>query len=162
MCQECQSVDELPPHKGRPEDDVTLERLIYDLHTNSITGPHHGLLFTVPVSAWVNENARREIIRQIRQGGSAGIDELDPGYYNSRNQMRADAGECYSKHFRPKGSCVDYMTESKRILPPTAALRKEVGLPKPSESGVSVHLCSSCVVHSWVITKKRTELGMYK
>jgi hypothetical protein len=74
FCHECQSVDEIPPFIGRPEDDVALERLIYDLHTNNLTGAHHGLLYTVPVSAWVNEKAKREIIKQIRQGGSGGLD----------------------------------------------------------------------------------------
>lgn len=141
---------------------MLLERLITDHHSHPVLGAHRGLLFTVPLSAWANETAKKAIIKQIREGLSAGADELDPNYYASRDQLRTDALECYSQHLRPKGGCPDYMSDSKRILPDTAAERKDVGLPKPVDAGVGVWLCQACPVNSYVVTQKRAAAGMYK
>lgn len=162
LCTDCNSIDELPPHAGAPEDDVVLERCIHDLHTSPVMGAHRGLMFTVPVKHWADETKRKAIIKQMREGLSGGLDEIDEGYYDTRDQLRADAMKCWGEHRRPKGQCPDYMSDSKRILPPTRAERKEAGLPPPKESGVAIYQCAACPVHIYNITKRRAELGMYK
>lgn len=161
FCSSCSSVDTLPPHEGRPEDDVVLDRLIHDLHTHPVLGAHKGLLFTVPLKWWAKESSRQQIIKQIREGLSDGMDELDPDYYAHRDQLRADAMACFNRHLRPKGQCPDYMSESKKILPPTKAERKDLGLASPKESGVAIYECAACPVHVYNITKTREQRGMY-
>lgn len=162
LCTDCNSIDELPPHAGAPENDVVLERLIADLHTHPVMGAHRGLMFTVPVKHWANETARKAIIKQMREGLSGGLDEIDPDFYASRDNFRDDAMACWAQHLRPKGQCPDYMSESKKILPPTREERKELDLAAPKDSGVSISQCSWCPVHVYNITKRRSELGMYK
>lgn len=162
FCTSCSSIDSLPPHDGRPEDDVLLERLIHDMHTHPLLGPHKGLMFTVPLKWWANDAARKQIIKQIRDGLSDGMDELDPEYYENRDTFGEDALKCYAAHLRPKGGCPDYMSDSKKILPPTDGARKELGLAPVRETGIGISLCQMCPVHVGFVTNQRAKKGMYK
>jgi hypothetical protein len=162
LCLSCDSIDTLPPHDGRPEDDVLLERLIHDHHTHPLLGEHKGLMFSVPLKHWAKDSTQRAIIKQMREGMSSGLDELDEDFYATRDTYREDAAKCYNAHLRPKGGCPDYMSDAKKILPPTNPARKDLGLAPVQEVGIGIHLCQMCPVHVGFVTQQRAKKGMYK
>lgn len=161
-CMVCDSVEELPPYEGVPEEDHLLEILV-QRHVFASGEPHKGHLMKLPQLQWENENIRKEIIKQIKGGGSKGIDEFDPDFYATRNTFQEDALKCYSAHLRPTDGCPDYESASKRLLPNTKADRKELGLVDPAKApGPKNYLCYFCPVHSVVQTKLRALRGDYK
>lgn len=157
VCRTCKTIDELPPFDGRPEDDVLLE-ITVQRHGQD----HVGLLYNVSELHWRSDTLREEIKKQIVAGGSPGLDVFGTGYYSTRMQFHDDAMKCWSEHLKPKGQCPDYGSERKRLLPDTAAERKDAGLAKPSRSpGTRVYLCQFCPVHTYNVTRKREESGAY-
>lgn len=160
-CWNCKTIEELPDFEGRPEDDVLLE-ITVERHQSSGV-PHQGTLFKIGVKLWSTESIQKEIIRQIRNQASGGLDELDPGYYATRSTFYEDAMKCYSKHMRPKESCPDWKNESKRLVPKTDELRKEAGLVSAAKSAsTKVYLCDFCPVKSYYMTRQRLEAGLYE
>lgn len=160
-CWNCKSFEELPDFQGRPEDD-TLLALLVERH-QSAGVPHACTPFRVGVKLWSVERVRNAIIKQIREQTNGGLDELDPTYYATRSMFYEDAMVCYAKHLRPQDSCPDWMNETKRLVPNTAAERKELGLTAPNKSqATKVYLCDFCPVKSIVMTKKRAAAGLYK
>lgn len=152
-CKVCDSIEELPLFDGLPENDHLLQILV-DRHVFPSGEPHIGRLFRLPLMSWESQEARKEIIKQIKGGGSAGIDEFDPEFYATRNTFQEDALKCYSAHLRPTDGCPDYNSPSKRLLPNTKADRKEVGLVDPAKApGPKTYLCQFCPVHSVVQSK---------
>jgi hypothetical protein len=160
-CWQCRTIEELPDFEGRPEDDLLLEIVIEPHQTTGVQ--HKGTLFKIPVGIWSVQSQREEIIRQMRDQISGGLDNLDPDYYNTRSTFYEDAMKCYSAHLRPTDSCSDWKSETKRLLPKTDALRKEAGLMSAeSSASTRVYLCDFCPVKSVVMTKQRRAAGMYK
>lgn len=160
-CSVCDSVEELPLFDGAPENDHLLQILV-DRHVFPSGQPHVGRLFRLPLFSWENIEARKQVINQIKGGGSAGLDEIDPEFYATRNTFQEDALTCYSAHLRPTDGCPDYETPSKRLLPNTQSERKEVGLVDPAKApGPKTYLCQFCPVHSVVMQKKRALRGDY-
>lgn len=164
LCLVCGTIDELPPHDGPPETDVLLE-LTLEKHEFPSGERHMGKMFLLPVKSWANAEHRKEIIKQLKGGGSAGLDELDPdkSFYDTKMQFSEDAMECWKYHLYPKDpGCPDYESEEKRLLPKTDKERMELGLPDPASSGApKVYLCHFCPFHSVAVTKKRMIRGMY-
>lgn len=161
-CSVCDSIEELPLYDGPPEQDHLLQILV-DQHQFPSGEPHVGRLFRLPQLQWENPTARKQIIEQIKGGGSAGIDEFDPEFYATRNTFSEDAMKCYNAHLRPTDGCPDYNTPPKRLLPNTKADRKELGLVDPANApGPKTYLCQFCPVHSVVTTKMRELRGDYK
>lgn len=159
-CWNCKSIEELPDFEGRPEDDLLLEIIIEPHQTTGV--PHKGTLFKIPVGIWSVQSQREEIIKQMREQISGGLANLDPDYYTTKATFYEDAMKCYSTHLRPKDSCGDWKSESKRLLPKTDAMRKEAGLMTAKQSaGTRVYLCDFCPVKSVVMTKQRKSAGMY-
>ena len=160
-CMVCNSLEELPPFEGRPENDHLLE-IAVDPHKFPSGEPHKGLLFVVPTRVWMDENARRETIKQIKGGGSKGLDEFDKDFYSSRSTFQEDAMRCYNAHNRPKDGCSDYGSDRMRLLPNTAKERAELGLVSLKDApGPKNYLCMFCPVQSTVMTKKRMAQGVY-
>lgn len=161
-CLVCGTIDELPLYDGNPDNDHLLQILI-EPHRFPSGDPHKGHLFRLPQLTWENETARKQIIEQIKGGGSAGLDEFDKDFYATRNTFREDAMKCYNAHLRPTDGCPDFNTPAKRLLPNTKAERKEVGLTDPSKApGPKNYLCQFCPVQSVVTTKIRSLRGDYK
>ena len=164
LCLVCNTIDELPPHDGPPETDVLLE-ITLEKHEFPSGERHMGKMFLLPVKSWANPQHRKEIIKQLTSGGSAGLDELDPdkSFYDTKMQFAEDAMQCYNYHLRPSDpGCPDYETEPKRLLPKTHKERIELGLPDPANSGApKVYLCHFCPFHTVATTKKRMIRGMY-
>lgn len=163
-CLVCNTIEELPPHDGPPETDVLLE-LTLEKHEFPSGERHMGKMFLLPVKTWSNREHQKAIIKQLKGGGSAGLDELDPdkSFYDTKMQFAEDAMQCYNYHLRPTDpGCSDYQSEQKRLLPKTHKERMELGLPDPASSGApKVYLCNFCPYHAVVTTKKRMMRGMY-
>lgn len=159
-CSVCRSIEELPPFEGRPENDVLLEISAARHESNGVR--HTGHLFDVAVKLWSDERVRRQIIDQIK-GGSKGLSEFDAGFYDTKSNFAEDALSCYSLHLRPQGSCPDWRSERKRLVPDTKAERKEMGMPTVREvGGPKVFLCDFCPVKSFYMMKNNEQKGLYK
>jgi hypothetical protein len=160
-CWNCKTIEELPDFEGNPDDDNLLAIIIEPHVTTGV--PHKGTLFKIGVKIWSVESQRKAIIDQMRDQISGGLSNLDPDYYTTRATFHEDALKCYAKHLRPENSCTDWKSESKRLVPNTAAERKDAGLVSPTASaGTRVYLCDFCPVKSKVMTKQRAAAGMYK
>lgn len=150
VCRECKSIEELPPYDGPAERDTLLEDTASRHMTEWRT--HECTLIKVPESYWKSDKIRPQLIKQISQGGSKGIAEMEGAedYYGTRDTYREDALKCYDKHQRPKQGCIDYQNPDKRIGNPTSEGWK---------SGPRVYACSFCPVEAWVQKKKQEEAG---
>ena len=152
-CAVCQTMETLPLYDGPVEGDTLLEVLV-SRHQFESGEPHKGHLFRVPQLEWEREAVRKEIIKQIKGGGSKGIDEFDESFYATKDTFKEDAAVCYNKHLRPKDGCHDFMSDKMILLPDTKAERRVAGLPSPSKApGPKRHLCDFCVVGTQVQSK---------
>ena len=161
-CYNCKTIEELPDFKGHPDDDVTLQVCI-DRH-ESAGIPHNGQLSDVGVKTWENKKNREEIIKNMRTKYGGGLSDLDPDYYITKATFYDDAMKCYSEHLRPKGTCGDWRSKNKRLVPKnTAELRKEIGLVSAEKSaGTKVFLCDFCPVKTFYATQQRKAAGLYE
>ena len=161
FCLVCRTLEELPPFEGRVENDVLLN-IAVEKHQFPSGEPHKGKLFILPVQTWLDKEQREEIIRQIKGGGSEGLNQIDETFYDTKSTFSEDALVCFSKHLRPQNGCPDYESSSKRLLPTsTKQERKEAGLPDVTEGpGPRVYLCHFCPVHSTVMNKKNLLRGI--
>lgn len=145
VCKDCKSIEELPPYGGPVTKDILLEDTLSRHMTEWST--HEVALIKVPESYWKNDKVRDRIVKQISQGGSKGIEELEGAedYYGTRDTYREDALKCFDRHQRPKAGCIDYQNPDKRIGNPTSEGWK---------TGPRVYACNFCPVQSWVDVKK--------
>jgi hypothetical protein len=159
-CRTCKTIEELPDFSGPPEYD-TLLQVLSERHRSPAGDSHVGNLFDVDIQVWANDDARREIIRQIKGGGSKGLDEFDAAFYDTRNTFFEDAAECYSRHLRPKAACPDWMSDRMILLPDTKSERKSEGLAAPAKApGHKVHLCDFCVVKRYYARRINEQKGL--
>lgn len=162
-CMVCETWEELPDYEGPVERDYLLEMTI-ERHKFPSGDPHVGKLFKIPVKAWGNAEQRKAVLDQLGQGGSIGLDALDPdkAFYDTKMTFSADAMTCWKAHNSPKTGCDDYQIPAKRLLPNSAKERAELNLPKPEHAdGPKIYLCNFCPVHSVVTQRKRMIMGMY-
>lgn len=159
-CLVCETIEELPPYDGAPELDYLLQVAI-EPHTFPSGLEHMGKLFRVPISAWAHQESKKEIIRQIKGGGSKGLDEIDDTFYESRSTFMEDAMKCYQAHNKPKDSCGDWQREDKMLIPKTVKERRQAGLEKYEDSpGQKTYLCNFCPVSIAVAQRKQKLLGL--
>lgn len=153
-CHQCQTLDEMPDYDGPSEYDEVLQAIIDQRHTEDSGLKHVGQLFDVPVAAWRDRSLRKNIIKQFKQGGSKGLAEVDPEFYNSRMIFEEDAMKCFGQHGRPQNGCSDYRSKNKLLVPDTKAERKDAGLEAPSKApGHRVAICDFCPVSSYYAKK---------
>lgn len=163
VCLVCNSIEELPDYDGPSNHDYLLE-ISLEKHKFPSGDPHVGKLFKLPVKSWANPEQKQAIMDQLNQGGSRGLDDLDPekSFYETKMTFAQDAMECWQRHNKPKANCDDYQSNSKRLLPDTAKERGELGLPKPEHlDGPKIYTCNFCPYHGEVVQRKRKFLGMY-
>jgi hypothetical protein len=162
-CLVCGSIEELPMHHGPVETDVLLE-ISVERHAFPSGEPHKGKLFILPVKTWVDQTQKKAIIEQLKGGGSSGLADIDPTYYDTKMTFHEDAMKCWEKHNRPGDKsvgCSDYQNEDKRLLPNTAKERKSLGLSTAADSGLKVYLCQFCPYQQRVVESQRMAQGMY-
>lgn len=157
-CYNCDTIEELPDFEGRPEDDHLLELLIEKHESAGIK--HNGFLSKIGIKFWSQEKYRKEIIKNLRDRVGGGLADIDPDYYTTKATFYDDAMSCYKDHLRPKGRCPDWKADNKKLVPKTAAERKEVGLStKPI---TNIFLCDFCPAKTYMVTKARLESGLYE
>ena len=146
-CLVCQTLEELPPYDGDPKLDTLLE---------IACEPHKGKLFSLPLRAWAKPESKKEIIRQIKGGGSMGLAEIDDSFYDSRSTFMEGAMECYQRHNKPKDGCADWQDKSKLLIPNTIKERKAEGMARyQDEAGPKTYLCNFCPVSIAVNQRKQ-------
>ena len=149
-CFDCGTLEELPDFDGPPEHDTLLEVLMSRHETDGHR--HVGKLYDVEERVWRLPNLRKAIIEQMK-GGSSGLAAFDASYYETRDTFKEDASLCYGLHLRPKEGCSDWRSDRKKLVPPTRADRKEVGL---GMQGAPVrYLCDFCPVRAYYERKNR-------
>lgn len=159
-CFVCDTLEELPPYDGDPEQDVLLT-IACEPHVFPSGEPHKGKLFSLPLRAWANTESKREIIRQLKVGGSKGLAEIDDSFYDSRSTFMEDAMSCYRSHNKPKEGCSDWHISQKMLVPKTQKDRKAAGLDNYIDSpGKKTYLCDFCPVAIAVAQRKQTLLGI--
>lgn len=159
QCFVCNSLEELPPYDGPVEHDTLLEVSLEPHHFPS-GEPHKGKLYSLPLAAWASPASRKEIINQIKGGGSKGIGEVDDTFYESRSTFMEDAMKCYIAHRRPE-NCSDWKHSSKLLVPNTVKERRSEGMEKYEASGApKTYLCQFCPVAIAVEKRKQTLLGL--
>jgi hypothetical protein len=152
-CADCRTIEELPDFDGPPDRDIILEVALSRHETNGHR--HIGKLYDVEERVWALPNLRKQLIEQIKGGGSLGLAAIDPEFYNVRDTFKEDAAICYGLHQRPKEGCSDWKADSKRLLPPTKADRKELGLSM--EGAPKRYLCDFCPCRAYYDRKQRGE-----
>lgn len=159
-CFVCDSLEELPPYEGPPEMDHLLEA-VAERHAFPSGERHKGQLYVVPVRVWTDTPTRKNVIEQIKGGGSKGIAEIDSDFYVSRSTFMEDAMTCYRKHNKPKDGCGDWHKDDKRIVPQTHKERKDAGMERPETApGPKTYICDFCPVAVGVAQRKRKLLGL--
>lgn len=160
-CWVCGSLEELPPYEGPAEQDYLLA-VLCEKHVFASGEPHKGNLFTaIPVKAWQDESTRKDIIRQIKQGGSKGLAEIDDTFYDSRSTFMEDAMKCWRQHQSPKDGCPDFRIPEKMLVPKTQEERKEAGIGSYANMpGPKTYLCDFCPVAVVVAKRKRKLMGL--
>ena len=160
FCLVCQTLEELPPYEGAPEQDHLLA-IACEQHVFPSGEPHKGKLFSLPLRAWAKKESKQEIIRQIKGGGSKGLAEVDDTFYDSRSTFMEDAMTCYRQHNKPKEGCSEWHDKNKLLIPNTVKERKAEGMGSyASEAGPKTYLCDFCPVAVAVAQRKRKLLGM--
>lgn len=157
-CRTCKTIEELPGFEGKPEDDVLLNYLV-ERH-----GPTHvGVLYNVGYVHWNSPTMRPQIVQQINDGGSSGLDVFGTHFYETRDTFREDALVCFGQHLRPKEQCPDFRSSKKLLKPDTDKERREIGLPTGKKSGgPKVYLCDFCPVRMYNARKFNEEMGIDK
>lgn len=159
-CLVCDTIEELPPYEGPPELDYLLQ-IAVEPHKFESGLEHVGKLYSIPLKAWANQEAKREVIRQIKGGGSLGLAEIDESYYDTRSTFMEDAMKCYQAHNKPKDGCGDWQRADKRLVPQTHKARKEAGMERPEDApGPKTYLCDFCPVRVAVEHRKQKLLGL--
>lgn len=159
-CLVCGTLEELPPYDGDPELDMLLA-VACESHAFSSGEPHKGKLFVLPLRAWAKTESKKEIIRQIKNGGSAGLAEIDESFYDSRSTFMEGAMECYQRHNKPVDGCSDWHDKSKLLIPKTVKERRAEGMARyQDEAGPKTYLCDFCPVAVGVSQRKRKLMGM--
>jgi len=160
FCFVCQTLEELPPYDGDPELDHLLT-IACEPHVFPSGEPHKGKLFVLPLRAWAKTESKKEIIRQIKGGGSKGLAEIDDSFYDSRSTFMEGAMECYGRHNKPKDGCADWHSKEKMLVPKTVKERKAEGLGRyQDEAGPKTYLCDFCPVAIGVAQRKQKLLGL--
>lgn len=148
VCKSCKTVDVMPlfesdvsdPHE-RAKLDTNLTEAI-ERHLATFGGnpeQHPAVVIAVADDEYELVNAQK-----LRQ--AIFDDTLEEYLRGERDQLKADALECYNDHGRPTYGigygigCPDYMSEKKIIGP------KKKGVPKEEQ----MYLCHFCPVHSYV------------
>lgn len=167
VCSSCKTVEVLDDYTGPPEmaaEYDTILNLVLEKHKNGVERiPHIGQIFRVRKSSWdipeAQEQIRRQVVARLDPNAETG---LGSEAYAVLDNFKADAMTCWDQHSRTP-SCGDYKSDAKRLVPNTAAERKEAGMPKfeMGNPATQRYLCEYCPVHSLVQQAQRKAAGMY-
>jgi hypothetical protein len=163
----------LDPYNGPPEVaelyDVVLN-LAVERHQDGVERTPHApaaLIRDVKVSDWANPEVQEQLRKQIHESFGGGSTGLDASAYVMVDQFKEDAMSCWTVKHNRIPACPDYKAPHMRLVPDTAAERREVGMAKASEydrnnPALTKYLCDYCPVKSLVQEAAMRKAGMYK
>lgn len=168
VCGVCKTVEVLDDYTGPQERaaeyDVVLN-VALEKHQEGVERiPHVGQMFRVRKSSWdvpeAQEQIRRQVVAKFDPNAETG---LGSEAYALRDNFKADAFDCWEEHRRTP-ACGDYKSDAKRLIPNTAAERKEAGMPKfeVGNPATQRYLCEYCPVHSLVQQAQKKKAGLYE
>ncbi|MEV4454425.1 hypothetical protein [Microbispora sp. NPDC049633] len=154
VCRTCKSVEEIPDFQGPIEYDDLLD-VVASRHEYALNHPHPGLnMFNVEEKHWRIPDKRVQILDRIKEQVGDGLGDE---FYEVKATFKDDAFSCWKKHNKTT-NCDDFRSDAKRLIPNTAAERKEAGLPKPTSNRF---LCDFCPVNSVAMQRMRAKRGDY-
>jgi hypothetical protein len=151
-CQNCRTIEELPDFNGPAEYDTILQYVLAQRHQPPHAPAHIGQLFKVDKKHWQDPGASQQIAEQISLKMGGGETGLGHTFYDTKNNLVADAFKCWQKDHNRVKACPDYKSDSKLLTPDTKNERREEDMGKfvPGKSGPKRWLCEFCPVHSLV------------
>lgn len=105
---------------------------------------HRPQLFEVP-DALLDLISPEKYYDSVSKGGIEQVIEEE------RNHYKEGAMNCFNLHGRPKGHCIDFCEDHRRIGP------EKKGMPKEEQH----FLCHYCPVMTHVLTEMRYHAGLY-
>lgn len=168
ICFECKTQEQIPdyPPTDNPNNDVTLH-YVDEKHGGQTDRPHYRTVLRIPLVAWEDMPARRQILAQAWKEEKG----LSPSYYDLKDTLKEDAVNCHKLHNR-QVPCLDWHDHSKKLRPPTrkdrkqaarelelAGQRNNLDLDRLASGGPTIFLCDFCPVAVAVDYAKRKELG---
>lgn len=171
VCTRCETVEPVEwcaekagadPDCGHAQCEQALQARMIEHTVSQPTGHyfHADLgLFDVSEDEWNKLTTRKEILKNLRPPGSAVPYGAD--MYDLKSTYHQDASKCWKQHNRTR-NCQDYKAASKRLVPPTRELRKDLGMEtRDKKRPTSAFLCDYCPVQSIVMQRQRDAAGMY-
>jgi hypothetical protein len=158
ICHMCKTINEIPSFDGPAEYDDLLAAKVAEHQFPS--GKAHPLdLGVVAKEDWDKPTHRQEILRHLHMSGSPGTGlGMGDSFYDVKANYEQDAITCWKQHGRTT-DCGDYMSDSKKLLPDTAADRRAEGLSVSNRKGTK--LCQFCPVQSVKMQAMRKDRGDY-
>ena len=145
ICNTCRTIEEMPDYEG-PDDRDDVLIYLASKHRFPDGNEHFGRMGKVETKHWESESKRKQIIQQIRD--SAGHTGLDQEFYDTKNNLQADAMTCWTRDHNRVKACPDYKSESKLLKPDTKDDRRRLGIKEEFRS--TTYLCDFCPVKSMV------------
>ena len=147
----CSTIEKLPalaedPKPGDEPDPLLMNVVGRHGHVTMFVGggdPDMQLL-NVSEKDWNNPRTQKEILGNLQKRWSG----FHPEFYHTKDTFQEDALHCFNRHSRPKGGCIDWEDDSKKLTP-------------DSWKKGNVYLCHFCPVASTVTTMKRLARGDY-
>lgn len=171
ICPKCESVEPIEwcavepganPDCGHAQCDQALQTRMIEHTVSQPTGHyfHSDLgLFDVAESDWEKHSTRKSILKDLSPPGSATPYGAD--MFELKKNFSQDAATCWKQHNRTK-NCQDWKSASKRLVPPTKELRKELGLEtRDKHRPTAAYLCDYCPVRSIMQSRINAEAGHY-
>lgn len=171
VCSRCETVEPIEwcatepaadPECGHPQCAEALQYRVIP-HTVPVADGrvYHSNLVLADVSAaeWDRLSTRRQILKELTRPGDA--TPVGAELYAVKNNFGADAAACWKQHNRTK-DCQDYKAESKRLLPDTKEMRRDLGLEtRERKRPTQTYLCDFCPVKSIVMQRQNSERWRY-
>ena len=168
VCGVCKTVEVLDDYTGPQERadefDVVLN-VALEKHRDGVERiPHFGQMFRVRKSSWdipeAQDQIRRQVVAKFDPDAETG---LGSEAYALRDNFKDDAFSCWEDHRRTP-TCGDYKSDAKKLVPDTAAERKDAGVGKFDTSNPATQrwLCEYCPVHSLVQQMQKKKAGLYE
>jgi hypothetical protein len=130
--------------------------------------PHHLQMHQVTPDDWASKKVREQVLHQIwEREGHQGYPEE---FYAAKNTYMESAAECFIRHHRPEGYCIDWESDGMRLTDDRWQQRyhdsqkrlRELGLvPPQGMERKHVYLCQFCPVARFVQFKKNEQKGLY-
>lgn len=171
FCGKCKTAEVLDDYNGPPEMadrfDVVLQIAVQGHQDGVERIPHApAALVKMTKAEYDNPKIREATIKQVQESFDPNAETgLGSVAYAMRDNFRADALDCFSKHNR-NPACGDYRAPHKRLVPDTNAERRDAGMAAAkdydkNDPNLTKFLCDYCPVQSMVMQAARKKAGAY-